>query len=311
VLWRGAIRRAGPLAAALALAVAPVARADHGDENLPWPQALPPAPTSTAVQPHGVRNCRHASIRCLTGLERRLRAQWRPLDRACDHRALFSLAYLRITQGLRRDIARPHPRWFHDKHWIELVITTFSNRYFAAFSDYAHGRPVASAWRITFDQAARGEANGGQDVLLASNAHTQHDLPYAYAEMGLRGRDGHSHKPDHDGVNAVNTRVFDDLEDYYAANYDPMFSWIDMKPSPLDEIGTQEMVKGWREGAWRNAERLLNAKTDAERRQVEDSIDATSRIWAQAIASGQMPGYRATRDRFCRTHVAPATPFGA
>jgi len=305
MLAGGGRRRGAPLAlvaAALTLALAPVARADHGDENLPWPQALPPLPVSTAVQPHGVRHCRRARIRCLTGLERRLRRQWRRLDRRCDHRALFSLAYLRITEGLRRDMQRSHPRWFRDRRWMEYVITAFSNRWFRWNRAYEHGRPLPAAWRIAFDEWRAGDANGGQDVLLASNAHTQRDLPFAYAQMGLRARDGHSHKHDHDGVNAVNTRVFDQLEDYYAAHYDPFFSWVDMRPAPLDEVGTQEMVKGWREGAWRNAERLLNARTPAARRRVADEIETNARVWADAIRSVEMPGYRDVRDRFCRTH---------
>jgi hypothetical protein len=283
-----------------ALALAPSAAADHSNEDLQWPQALPAAPSSTAIQPHGVKNCHRASIRCIDGLMRRLEAQWRPLDAACDHRALFSLSYLRITAGLREDLARPHPLHFNDPDWFTYVITTFSNRYFAAFRDYERGRPVPAAWKITFDEAARGDANGGQDVLLASNAHTQHDLPYAYAEMGLRTPDGASRKHDHDGVNAINSAVFDGLEDEFAERYDPFFELIDMKPLPFDEVGTMEMVKGWREGAWRNAERLVNARTAVERRQVEESIDVNSRVWAEALRSVEQPGYRQTRDDYCR-----------
>jgi hypothetical protein len=298
----GGATRVVMLAVAAALAIAPVARADHDDENLPWPQALPPLPVTTKVQPHGVEHCRRASIRCLTGLERRLRVQWRRFDRTCDHRALFSIAYLRITEGLHQDLARRHPRWFRDRRWFELVITAFSNRWFHWNRSYDHGRHVPAAWRIAFDEAAHGDDNGGQDVLLASNAHTQRDLPFVYAAMGLRARDGHSHKHDHDGVNAFNTRVFDGLEDYYAAHYDPLFNWIDMKPSPLDEIGTQEMVKGWREGAWRNAERLLNASTPAARRRVAQQIETNATVWANMIRSGEVPGYRARRDGFCRAH---------
>jgi hypothetical protein len=285
---------------AAAMVLAPAAYADHHNEDLPWPQLLPAAPTPTDVQPHGVQNCRRASIRCIDGLMRRLRAQWRPLDAACDHRALFSLSYLRITAGLRADLARPHPRYFEYPDWITYVITTFSNRYFQAFRDYEAGRPVPDAWRITFDEAAHGDVNGGQDVLLASNAHTQHDLPYAYAEMGMRTPDGQSRKHDHDGVNAINTRVFDELEDEFAERYDPQFTLIDMKPLPLDEVGTMEMVKGWREGAWRNAERLMNARTPAERKLVEDSIDVNSRVWAEMIRSVKQPGYHKVRDDYCR-----------
>jgi hypothetical protein len=298
------------LAVAVALAVslvaAPGALADHHDENLPWPSLLPPMPVTTKVQPRPVPHCRHASIRCMDGLLRRLRAQWRGLDARCDHRALFSLAYIRITKGLRDDLARRHPRWFRYRRWFTYVIADFSNRYFETFRDYAHGRRVTGSWKIAYDEDMHGDASGGQDVLLASNAHTQHDLPYVYAKMGMRTPGGASRKHDHDAVNEVNSRVFDGLEDYYAEHYDPQFKWIDLKPSPLDEIGTMEMVKVWREGAWRNAERLMNARTAAARRQVEQQIETNADVWADFIRSGDVPGYRAQRDAYCRAkHRVP------
>jgi hypothetical protein len=298
-------RRAAAWLAALGVAAATAfapgaALADHHDENLPWPQALPPMPVSTAVQPHGVQHCRRASIRCMDGLLARLRRQWRGLDRACDHRALFSLAYIRITKGLRDDLALRHPHIFRYRRWFTYVIADFSNRYFREFANYAHGRPVPESWRVAYDEDVHGDANAGQDVLLASSAHTQHDLPYVYAKMGMRTPDGASRKHDHDGVNEVNSRVFDGLEDEFRQKYDPIFQWIDLKPSPLDEIGTMEMVKAWREGAWRNAERLMNAKTAEDRRRVEQSIDVTANAWADFIRSGDVPGYRAQRDAYCR-----------
>jgi hypothetical protein len=298
-------RALAPILAAVALAAVPgMALADHHNEDLPWPQLLPALPVTTAVQPHGVEHCRHgATVSCMDGLLRRLRSQWTRLDAACDHRALFSLAYVRITQGLRDDLARPHPRFFRYRKWLIDVIVDFSNRYFAVFRDYAHGRPVPRSWRIAYDEAMHGDASGGQDVLLASNAHTQHDLPYIYAEMGMRTRGGASRKHDHDGVNAVNAAVFDQLESYYAAHYDQQFTLIHMG-SPLDHIGTLEMVKTWREGAWRNAERLMNAKTPGERRQVERSIDMTANVWADFIRSGDVKGYRAQRDQYCRARHA-------
>jgi hypothetical protein len=80
-----------------------------------------------------------------------------------------------------------------------------------------------------------------------------------------------------------------------------------MKPSPVDELGSQEMVKGWREGAWRNAERLMNARTPEERVEVEQSIATTANVWADFIASGGLPGHRTTRDEHCRAFHATAT----
>jgi hypothetical protein len=266
-------------------------------------------PVSTKVQPHGVPHCTRASIRCMDDLLARLRAQWRALDAACDHRALFSLAYIEITHGLRDELARPHPRWFRYRTWFTYVIADFSNHYFQAFDDYGAGRPVPESWRIAYDAAMHGDANGGQDVLLASNAHTQHDLPYIYAEMGMRTRSGESRKHDHDGVNDVNTSVFQHLEEEFSQRYDPFFHWVDMG-DPVDNISTMEMVKAWREGAWRNGERLMNANGADGRRQVEQSIDSDANAWAHALGDMNYPGYRASRDANCRQQhgASPGAP---
>ena len=181
---------------------------------------------------------------------------------------------------------------------MENMIITISTRYIKAYREYVRGRTVPDAWRIAFDAAAHGDVNAGQDVLLFSNAHVQHDLPYALEEMGLRTSAGASRKHDHDGVNAINSRVFDPIQDFIAGHYDESFTWMDMKPLPADEQAL-EALKSWREGAWRNAERLLNARTAAERRAVSDSIEANAAAWARAIAAGEQPGYRAQRDAYC------------
>jgi hypothetical protein len=54
--------------------------------------------------------------------------------------------------------------------------------------------------------------------------------------------------------------------------------------------------------AWRNAERLLAATTDAERAHVADQIHQYAAGCAQMIANPiQVPGYRAQRDAYCKT----------
>jgi hypothetical protein len=268
---------------------------------------LPDTPAPTHVRAHGVQHCRHASVRCVTGLARRLRRQWRPLDAACDHRAMFALSYLRITQGLRRAIVRDELEY---PRWMEYVVADFSNHYFQYFDDYAAGRDVPKSWRLAYDAMTHGDTSAPQDVLLASNAHTQHDLPFIYAEMGTRTKDGTSRKRDHDAVNAVNDSVFAGLEAYGAEHYDPQFKYFTAMPFGTDRITTLEMIQTWREGAWRNAVRLLNARSQAEYDQVVASIDATANATARMILAGTQPGYRATRDEYCdgaasRRHPSP------
>jgi hypothetical protein len=271
-----------------------------GTDLIPWPQQLPPADIPNDAQARPVEHCRDGGVRCVDGLRRRLRRQFERFDAACDHRAVIAYSYLQITRGLLADMRGPRPGLVRHRRWMGYLITNFSNRYFRAFRRYARGLPVTPAWRITFDTTARGDAQAGQEVMLFSNAHVQHDLPFAYEKLGLETRSGRSRKPDHDAVNAINARVFDRIEDYIAAHYDPSFSLIDVPFAPVEEIGTLELVKYWRESAWRSAERLLAAESAAERAAVATRIRETSARWAELISSGGIPGYRESRDAYCR-----------
>ena len=215
--------------------------------------------------------CRDGSLACVARVEAQAAPAVARLDAACDHRAIAALAYLRITEALRADLARREPRFFRDKRWMAFVITDFSNAYFEAFERYERGLPVPESWRIFYDAATKGETNAVQDLLLFSNAHAQHDLPFSYASMGVRTPDGTSHKPDHDGVNEINVRVIPGVKKEIEERYDPSFRDV---PGPLDEMAGLEPTKSWREGAWRNAERLVNARDEAEREQIAEQIRA-------------------------------------
>jgi hypothetical protein len=117
--------------------------------------------------------------------------------------------------------------------------------------------------------------------------------------MGTRTKDGTSRKHDHDAVNTVNDSVFAGLEQYGAEHYDPQFKYFMTMPLGSDRITTLEMIQTWREDAWRNAVRLLNAKSKAEYDSVVASIDATADATARMILAGTQPGYRSTRDAYC------------
>ena len=291
------------LALAGALVAAQPAAADHHELSLPWPQLLPPQPAPADVQPGPAPRCRTPTLRCVKRVIAEMTRRWRPLDRRCDHQAVFALTYLRTTQGFLRTLRR-QPDFFQDRRYVLWEDALFADYYFRAYDSYVRGSgSVPEAWRVAFDAVRRGDANGGQDVLLGMNAHIQRDLPYVLAEEGLARPDGSSRKPDHDRVNDILTRVLDPLQDELARRYDRYFDLTDAKPSPADEMGVLEMMKSWREGAWRNAERLLGARTAAERVQVEQSIEAWSATWARSIAGPQQPGYRAERDSWCRSRA--------
>jgi hypothetical protein len=67
----------------------------------------------------------------------------------------------------------------------------------------------------------------------------------------------------------------------------------------VDNIAGLELARTWRELVWRNAERLLSAKTDAQRLTVANQIEANAALWAQGIAATQEPGMRKIRDDYC------------
>ncbi len=296
--------RIGVAVALATLVVAASASAQvDGTDLAPWPQQLPPSDVPNDVQAHAVDHCRRAAVRCVEGLEHRLERQFARFDAACDHRAVIAYSYLQITRGLLADLRGPRQSALvKHRRWMEYLITNFSNRYFRAFHRWTRGRDLTPAWRITFETAASGDANAGQEVLLFSNAHVQHDLPFAYAKLGIETRSGRSRKPDHDAVNAVNARVFDGIEKFIAAHYDPSFSLIDVPFVPIEEVGTLELVKTWREQAWRSAEQLLAADGPEERAEVASRIRENSTRWAEMISSGGTPGYRETREEYCRAH---------
>jgi hypothetical protein len=217
----------------------------------------------------------------------------------CDHRAVFATTYLLLTVQMRGTI-RKHPHYFKDLRWLIYEDTVFANFYFRVVSDYDRGKPVPQAWKIAFDTAKSGDANAGQDMLLGINAHVQRDMPFVLATVGLRTKRGATRKPDHDVVNQILSDAYEPIVSAIGRRYDSLVTITNASWNPVDDIAGLELVKGWREGVWRNAERLLDAKTPDERRQVTDSIETNAATWASLIAGGQVPpGYRAQRDAYC------------
>ena len=165
------------------------------------------------------------------------------------------------------------------------------------------GEPVPEAWRIAIEAAASGDFFGAQDMLLGINAHVQNDMPFVLAALGTRTRKGESRKPDHDAVNAVLTEAYQPVVDAIRERYDPSLDLTNPAQVPVDDIAGLEAVRGWREVVWRNAERLVNAETDAERAQVAQSIEDYAAAWAQLIAAVPAPTYGAQRDAYCQSQL--------
>ena len=294
------MRRITPVLIAV-LAVGASARGSEHPANVHWEQFLPALPSPTEIQPRSVPYCRKPTIRCIDVEVTRLRA--RQQKWGCDHRAVFATTYLELTKTLRR-VLRERPDFLRYPKYLYVEDALFANVYFNAIRDARRGKPVPEAWRIAFDAAKSKDLNAAQDMLLGINAHVQNDMPFVLAALGLRTRGGESRKPDHDAINDVLDRSYENVVHAVRDRFDPQVGLTNSDSTPLDDVAGLELVKGWRELVWRNAERLLNAEDDAERRQVAEQIRDNAANWARGIAAVEQNGYRTTRDAYCRDKLA-------
>jgi hypothetical protein len=289
------------VAIAVALTPAPPAAASH-PEGLPnWPTLLPPRPGDPDRLRLAFDVCPKGQDSCPAKVIREMDKRWRPLDRKCDHRAVFALTYLRTTEEFARTV-KGDPDFFSDPRWVNNEDAVFAELYFLAYDRYVKGRQVPAAWRIAFEAAASPNVTGAGDLLLGMNAHINRDLPYTLAHVGLTRAGGGSRKPDHDKVNEFLERVADPLQEELARRSDPMFDVSDGGPSPFDELAVLQAVRGYRENAWRNAENLIEARDDPDQLAlVRDSIEHEAEAQALAIRTANtVPGYGATRDAHCQ-----------
>ena len=283
--------------AAVALLVAAPARSSDHPAPVHWEQFLPALPSPSDVQPGAVARCKRPTPRCIDVQVKRMRKRQKRLR--CDHRAVFATTYLELTKTYRRVIRR-RPNFIRYPRYLYTEVAVFANVYFRSVRDYRRGRPVPEAWKIAFDTARDADVNATQDMLLGINAHVQNDMPFVIAALGLRTKKGASRKEDHDAVNDVLDIAYPTVVRAVRDRFDPQVALTNPEWFAGDDVLGIELVRTWRENVWRNAERLANAEDDAEREQVARQIQEHAAGWARGIAAMEQPGYRATRDAYCR-----------
>jgi Family of unknown function (DUF5995) len=285
------------LAVAACVAAATPAASAEDPPLVNWPTLLPAL--AVGFTPEVFDDCRDGSPECVARTLAEMDRRLADMDARCDHNALFLRNYRLITQvyaGLPAD-------FFDDPRWLANEDAVFARLYFEARDAWRAGRraDVPEAWRIAFAAADERRVQGAGDLLLGINAHVQRDMPYLLAGLGLVTADGRSRKPDHDRMNGVLNSSYDDVLAQAVEEDDPDLARYDV-PGTADGFLEVQMVMGWREGVWRNAERLVRARTDAERRLVAQSIEAQAAATARMIEASFPiggPFTNANRDALC------------
>jgi Family of unknown function (DUF5995) len=250
-----------------------------------------PAIAPASTRPPGPI-CPTASDGCVV----RLLGQMRRHDHrlGCDHDSAFALLYWRTTQGIRDAIRAGE---FSDRPFWNRITTAFGRYYLDAVAAWAgpHPHDAPLAWRIAFRAAARERVSTLGDLYLGINAHVNHDLAFVYERLGARNH------ADHLQVNTVLGRVSSVVFPEIEATLDPTLA---TQHSDDSALGLD--IFGWRERAWRNAQRLREARSPAARRQIAARIARHSVVMARRIQAA-FPATRAearARDAFCRTRGA-------
>jgi hypothetical protein len=247
--------------------------------------------------PSAEDDCLKGRTRCVDAVIREMYRRFEPQASSCHHDAIFSLAYLRTTEEYRRTIE--DPTFFEDTAFVNHEDVIFAEYYFRAHDTWNSGRRAHTppAWAHAFAAAERRELSGAGNLVLGMNAHIQRDLPFALASIGLTAPDGRSRKTDHDRVNVFLNRVPDELMPELARRFDPTIDDGDL-PTTIDDIASFQMIPAWRETAWRNAERLVAARTSMQRALVAADIEAYAA--SQAALLRQATAYRLGNDSSAR-----------
>jgi hypothetical protein len=307
-------RLAVSIVAGLSVSLAPVltteaAHADGALPYVPWSSYLPGwtdeyVPTSENDCVAGRSNCLHATLRELSRIADDTAS-------TCSHNAVFARAYLRMTQlyGHTREI----PGYYEDLPSFNHTDAVFAKYYFDAYNNWKGGNrsAVPQSWLIALDAAKNKSVTGSGDLLLGMNAHINRDLAFVLAASGLVRPDGSSIKADYDAVEQWLYDATAPLMAEFAARFDPT---MDDSNDPLGAgyWSLFQMISGWREAAWRNAEALVSAPTPAARAVVAAGIETAANTAAQSIllAVSYSPPFTSTtaRDLFCAGHKGAAPP---
>ena len=286
-----------------ALLVLPSTAAAEGT-FVEWTSFLPA--TSTEYVPSSEDDCTAGRIQCVDKVIREMTKDFDRLAAACDHNAIFSLAYLRTTEEYKRAVTEPG--FFEDPAFVNHEDAVFASYYFKPLNAYRAGdlSQVPAAWKIAFDAARDKRVSAAGNAFLGFNAHIQRDLPYVLEAIGLVKPDGTSRKADHDKVNQFLNRVA--FTDEIVRRFDPSFS-TGVGGTTLDDTAIFQVFPAWREEAWRNAERLAAARNSPIQRaivekSIEDLATATALAFRTQYSYAPLSGGSAARDAYCAANWA-------
>lgn len=267
---------------------------------VPLTDVLPPLYQDAPAEERQDR-CGDDGLRCVRFVEAQL-AEWERFF-GCDHRAVFPTVYRMLTREARLQLEED-PAFFDDPAGFGFEALAFYELYEQMITDHLAGRPIPPAWQTAMGAAQEGDWTALHDMLLAINAHVQRDMPFALAAVGLSLPDGASRKPDHDRFNQTLNAAYQPIVNEVARRYDPFLDDVLGEQFLVDHLAAQQLIALWREGVWRNGERLARNADSPQEATTAQTIELQAELTAQLLKTGQLPGRRALRHAHCEAVLA-------
>lgn len=295
------------LACAGALAAVAAAGEPAAAEDAPFVDWNPLLPSlAQPYRPSRERDCVDGSYTCVEGTLSEMYRRFDRLYATCDPNAAFGITYIRVTEAIRRAVLGG--KVYEEPRFLNHEDKVFARMYFSAFDTWQRGErsKVPPAWREALDTGRARSVNGLGNLLLSMNAHINRDMPFLVNALGQTRPDGKSRKPDHDRGNRVLNPLYDDVIKELTDRFDETTDDYDVPGVLADDTALFQILQGWREGVWRNAELLGEAETLQQRRAAADYIENYALGIAQTIKAGTTIKSSAARDAHCaayrRTH---------
>ena len=198
--------------------------------------------------------------------------------RSDDAVGYFAAMYARVTSSIATSIAQGA---FDDGERMERFATTFAGYYTRCHA----ATPVRPAcWKASFDVAGRQDLLILQHLLIGINAHVNHDLPQATADVARATGDLQSVKGDFDHINRLLGSMTTDL----LRDLDRVSHWA----NEAGALGGGRLFNFSRERArdqaWSTATRLF-ALDEAGRAEEVAELDRLVTVLAYLITEPKPP----------------------
>jgi hypothetical protein len=217
----------------------------------------------------------------------RMKDQIATWEAAEDRRYIFLSCYAMMTENM---LAALQAGDFEDVDWVSRLLENFAGFYFRALEAYESDRSLTpAAWLIAFEATRRPKIHVLQNLVLGINAHVTYDLVLALADIlspewqDLSEDQRRMRYHDHCHVNDIISKTVDRVQDQVVERLEPELRVVDTLLGPLDEWMTSLMIADWRDEVWKRATHLVEAKAEAERKELEKHVEEFSIRRAHSI----------------------------